>query len=545
MASDSPATGRSPTDESADSSTLSSQPWRPKANPWLIAVVVAMAAFMEVLDTSIANVALPYMAGNLGASNDESTWILTSYLVSNAIVLPISGWFSSVLGRKRFFLLCLTIFTLSSLLCGIAPSLGSIILFRVLQGAGGGGLQPVAQSILADTFPPQQRGLAFALYGITTIIAPTVGPTLGGWITDNYSWRWIFFINLPVGILTLFLVLRLVEDPPWLKRLKGTAVRIDYIGVALLTVGIGALQVMLDKGQEDDWFGSHFILTLAVLAAVGLVSLVIWEWFQKQPIVDVRLFKNMNFLGANAMMFVLGIMLFSSLVMMPQFLQTLMGYTAESAGLVLSGGAVVLLFLMPVAGAIVGKFQARYIIGLGWLVMSMGMYYSTQHLDLDISFGTASLLRVLQVFGLAFLFVPINIVAFVGVPADKSNSVAGLVNFMRNIGSSIGTSMVATLIARRAQFHQVHLVAHTSPGQPTFAQSVEALAAHLGASGLDAVRATSQAYARMYQALIGQATTLAYIDTFWVLCIGAAIMFLLSFVLKRNNPGAGGEVAVG
>jgi MFS transporter, DHA2 family, multidrug resistance protein len=545
MASDSPATGRSPTDESADSSTLSSQPWRPKANPWLIAVVVALAAFMEVLDTSIANVALPYMAGNLGASNDESTWILTSYLVSNAIVLPISGWFSSVLGRKRFFLLCLAIFTLSSLLCGIAPSLGSIILFRVLQGAGGGGLQPVAQSILADTFPPQQRGLAFALYGITTIIAPTVGPTLGGWITDNYSWRWIFFINLPVGILTLFLVLRLVEDPPWLKRLKGTAVRIDYIGVALLTVGIGALQVMLDKGQEDDWFGSHFILTLAVLAAVGLVSLVIWEWFQKQPIVDVRLFKNMNFLGANAMMFVLGIMLFSSLVMMPQFLQTLMGYTAESAGLVLSGGAVVLLFLMPVAGAIVGKFQARYIIGLGWLVMSMGMYYSTQHLDLDISFGTASLLRVLQVFGLAFLFVPINIVAFVGVPADKSNSVAGLVNFMRNIGSSIGTSMVATLIARRAQFHQVHLVAHTSPGQPTFAQSVEALAAHLGASGLDAVRATSQAYARMYQALIGQATTLAYIDTFWVLCIGAAIMFLLSFVLKRNNPGAGGEVAVG
>jgi MFS transporter, DHA2 family, multidrug resistance protein len=511
----------------------------------LIAVVVALAAFMEVLDTSIANVALPYMAGNLGASNDESTWILTSYLVSNAIVLPISGWFSSVLGRKRFFLLCLAIFTLSSLLCGIAPSLGSIILFRVLQGAGGGGLQPVAQSILADTFPPQQRGLAFALYGITTIIAPTVGPTLGGWITDNYSWRWIFFINLPVGILTLFLVLRLVEDPPWLKRLKGTAVRIDYIGVALLTVGIGALQVMLDKGQEDDWFGSHFILTLAVLAAVGLVSLVIWEWFQKQPIVDVRLFKNMNFLGANAMMFVLGIMLFSSLVMMPQFLQTLMGYTAESAGLVLSGGAVVLLFLMPVAGAIVGKFQARYIIGLGWLVMSMGMYYSTQHLDLDISFGTASLLRVLQVFGLAFLFVPINIVAFVGVPADKSNSVAGLVNFMRNIGSSIGTSMVATLIARRAQFHQVHLVAHTSPGQPTFAQSVEALAAHLGASGLDAVRATSQAYARMYQALIGQATTLAYIDTFWVLCIGAAIMFLLSFVLKRNNPGAGGEVAVG
>jgi len=500
---------------------------------------------MEVLDTSIANVALPYMAGNLGASNDESTWILTSYLVSNAIVLPISGWFAGVLGRKRFFLLCLAIFTISSLLCGIAPSLGAIILFRVLQGAGGGGLQPVAQSILADTFPPQQRGLAFALYGITTIIAPTVGPTLGGWITDNYSWRWIFFINLPVGILTLFLVVRLVEDPPWMKRLAGRAVKIDYIGVALLTLGVGALQVMLDKGQEDDWFGSHFILTLAILAAVGLVSLVIWEWFQKQPIVDVRLFKNINFLGANAMMFILGIMLFSSLVMMPQFLQTLMGYTAESAGLVLSGGALVLLFLMPVAGAIVGKFQARYIIGFGWLALSLGMFYSTQQLDLDISFRSASFLRVGQVFGLAFLFVPINIVSFVGMPAEKSNSIAGLVNFMRNIGSSIGTSMVTTLIARRSQFHQVNLVANTSPGQPTFMRSVEALAAHLSASGLDAAQATNQAYARVYQEVIGQATTLAYIDTFWVLCIGAAIMFVLSFALKKNHPGAGGEVAVG
>src|SRR5262245_1758895 len=244
---------------------LPAEPWRPQANPWLIAVVVAMGAFMEVLDTSIANVALPYIAGNLGASNDESTWVLTSYLVSNAIVLPISGWFAGVLGRKRFFMGCLTIFTLSSLLCGIAPSLGAIILFRVLQGAGGGGLQPMAQAILADIFPPRQRGLAFALYGITTVIAPTIGPTLGGWITDNYTWRWIFFINLPVGILALFLVFRLVEDPPWARRVPGAGVRIDYIGVGLLVIGVGALQVMLDKGQEDDWFGSHFIIALAVL----------------------------------------------------------------------------------------------------------------------------------------------------------------------------------------------------------------------------------------------------------------------------------------
>lgn len=522
-----------------------SEPWRPKFNPWLIGVVVALAAFMEVLDTSIANVALPYMAGSLGASTDESTWVLTSYLVSNAIVLPISGWIAGTIGRKRFFMICLVIFTFSSLLCGIAPNLGAIILFRVLQGAGGGGLQPMAQAILADTFPPEKRGIAFALYGVTVIVAPTVGPTLGGWITDNYTWRWIFFINLPIGILTLLLMFQMIEDPPWAKRAAGAGIKIDYIGVALLTLGVGALQVMLDKGQEDDWFGSHFILTLAILAAVGLISLVIWEWFHKDPIIDVRMFRNINFLGANFMMFVLGIMLFSSLVMMPLYMQTLMGYTAESAGLVLSGGGFILLFLMPVAGVLSSKVQARYLIAFGWLTLSFGMYYSTQNLDLEISFRAASILRVIQVFGLGFLFVPINLSSYVGVPVEKSSSVAGLINFMRNIGSSIGTSMVTTLIARRAQFHQVYLVAHVNPGQPTFTQAVQALAARLATSGLDITRATSQAYARLYNLLIGQATTLAYIDTFWVLSIGAGIMFVLSFALRKNDPGAGGEVAVG
>jgi MFS transporter, DHA2 family, multidrug resistance protein len=305
------------------------------------------------------------------------------------------------------------------------------------------------------------------------------------------------------------------------------------------------LQVMLDKGQEDDWFGSRFILTLAVIASVGLVSLVIWEWFYKNPIVEVHLFKNFNFLGANVMMFVLGIMLFSSLVMMPQFLQTLMGYTAESAGLVLSGGGLLLLFLMPLAGTLTSKFQARYIIAFGWLTLSLAMYYSTQRLDLDISFRAASLLRVVQVFGLGFLFVPITLVAYVGMPVEKSNSVSGLINFMRNIGSSIGTSMVTTLIARRAQFHQVFLVAHVTPGQPTLTQAVQALAARLATAGLDASLATRQAYDRLYGALTSQATTLAYIDTFWVLSIGAGIMFVLSFALKKNEPGGGGEVAVG
>src|SRR6202042_1272182 len=327
--------------------TLDQDVWRPKFNPWLIAVVVALAAFMEVLDTSIANVALPYMAGSLGASNDQSTWVLTSYLVSNAIILPISGWLAGAFGRKRFFMACLGIFTVSSLLCGIAPNLGLLLLFRVLQGVGGGGLQPMAQAILADSFPPQQRGLAFALYGITAILAPTVGPTLGGWITFNYSWRWIFFINLPVGVVTWFLVRRFVDDPPYLARIKAAGVKLDYIGIALLTLGIGALQILLDKGQEDDWFGSHFIVTLAITAAVCLTALVFYEWFHKDPIVDVRLFKNRNFATANMMLFMVGAMAFATTVLMPEFLQTIMGYTAENAGLVLSAAAILLLFELP------------------------------------------------------------------------------------------------------------------------------------------------------------------------------------------------------
>jgi DHA2 family multidrug resistance protein len=511
--------------------------WQPAFNPWLIAVVVAMAAFMEVLDTSIANVALPYMAGNLGASNDESTWVLTSYLVSNAVVLPISGWLVTVFGRKRFFMLCLTIFTLSSLLCGIAPSLGAIIFFRVLQGAGGGGLQPIAQAILADTFPPEKRGMAFALYGVTVIVAPTIGPTLGGWLTDNYSWRWIFFINLPVGILALLLVLRLIEDPPWAKRVSGAISRIDYIGVSLLILGVGALQIMLDKGQEDDWFGSQFIVTLAILAAGGLIGLALWEWFYKNPAVDVRLFKNLNFLGANGMMFILGMMLFSSLVMMPLFLQSLMGYTAESAGLVLSGGGLLLLFMMPIVGVLSTKIQSRYLVATGWLVLAFAMFYSTRDLDLLISFRSAAILRIVQVAGLGFLFVPINITSYIGMPQEKSNSVAGLINFMRNIGSSVGTSMVTTLIARRSQVRQNYLVQSMTLGHPTFNGSLSALSSRLAASGANSTRAVQQSLAVLYRTVIAQATTLAYIDTFLVLAGMAAVMFIVSFALKKNQPG--------
>ena len=519
--------------------------WQPQFNPWLIAVVVAMAAFMEVLDTSIANVALPYIAGGLAASNDQSTWVLTSYLAANAVVLPISGWLAVRFGRKRFFILCILLFTVSSVLCGFALNLGMLILFRALQGAGGGGLQPMAQAILADTFPPQKRGLAFALYGITAVLAPTIGPTLGGWITFSYSWRWIFYINLPVGILAMFLVYRMVEDPPYLSQRRGAGIRLDYIGLGFLALGIGALQIVLDKGQEDDWFGSRLIVTLSVIAAVCLISLVVWELVHRDPVMDLRLFKLFNFTMANIMMFTLGVVYFSSLVLIPQLLQTLMGYTAELAGLVLSASGIVLLLAMPIVGQLSSKVPAKYLIAFGWISIAAAMYYSTKRIDLNISFSVTMWLRVAQVVGLPFLFVPISLAMYVGLPAAKSNDAAGMINFMRNIGSSVGTSMVTTLLARRSQFHQSRLVYHATSYDPAFQNQISGLARQLVSSGTSVADAQTQAQGLVYQSLNVQSQTLAYIDAFMLLAIGAGIMFLLSFVIRTNDPSAGGDVAVG
>lgn len=525
--------------EDSDSSPETSSIWRPKANPWVIAVAVSLAAFMEVLDTAIANVALPHIAGSVGASNEESTWVLTSYLVANAIVLPITGWLVSLFGRKRFFMTCMAIFTVSSLFCGIAPSLAFLLLFRVLQGAGGGGLQPMAQAILADTFPPEKRGLAFSLYGITAVCAPAIGPTLGGWLTDTASWRWIFLINLPVGMLAMCLVFRLVEDPPQAKEQKRRKIQFDHIGFALLALGVGALQIMLDKGQEDDWFGSRFITTLAITAVVCLISLVIYEWFHDQPIVDVRLFKNWNFSAANLMMFMVGAVSFSTTVLMPQFLQTLMGYTAQSAGMVLSAAAILLLIELPLVGRLTARFQLRHLIAFGWIALAAGMYVSTRRLDLLISFGSATWLRIGQYIPMGFIFVPATTAAYIGIAEDQSNAVAGLVNFTRNIGSSVGTSAVTTLLQRRTQLHQARLITHENLANPTFRAALDNLAAQLTHAGLSLQEAQRQTFARLYAELQSQATALAYIDMFWLLCIAAAIMFLLSFGLRQNDPRGG------
>jgi MFS transporter, DHA2 family, multidrug resistance protein len=510
------------------------QPWTPKVNPWLIAFVVSLAAFMEVLDTSIANVALPHIAGNMGASSDESTWVLTSYLVSNAIVLPITGWLVTLVGRKRFFIMCLALFTVSSLLCGIAPTLAVLLIARVIQGAGGGGLQPMAQAILNDTFPPAKKGLAFSIYGITAVVAPAIGPTLGGWITDNYTWRWIFLMNLPIGIITALLVTKYVEDPPFLRRVTLKDSRIDYVGFGFLAIGIAFLQIVLDKGQEDDWFGSNFILTLSIVSIICIISLIVWEFQVKDPIIDIRLFKHLNFATACVMMFMVGAASFSTTVLMPQFLQNLMGYTAESAGKVLSAAAVILLIELPLVGQLAGRVQARYLMAFGCAALTIAMFFSTHRMDLEMSFSSATWLRIAQYVPMGFIFIPATMVAYLGLPQEKSNAVAGLVNFVRNMGSSVGTSAVTTILARRAQVHQMMLVSHTNLSNSAFRNSAVSLAGRLRHEG--AGQPQIQAYAMLYRSVQNQAATLSYIDAFWVLGIAAGIMFFLSFLLKKNNP---------
>ncbi len=532
---------------SSEALTLPSEQvvWRPSVSPWAIAATVSMAAFIEILDTSVANVALPYIAGGLGASYDDSTWVLTSYLAANAIILPMSGWLAELIGRKRYFMLSLFVFTISSLLCGLAPSLPVLLLFRGVQGLAGGGLQPMAQAILNDAFPPEKRAIAFALYGISAVLAPTVGPMLGGWITDSYSWRWIFFITLPVVSLALYLTFRLVEDPPFLKQLKRGGIRVDFMGISMLALGVGSLQVLLDKGQEDDWLGSQFITTLAIIAAVCLTTLVIWEWFRKDPIIDVRMFKSFNFAAANLMMFMMGFMLFSTLVLLPEFLQSLMGYTAGLAGLVLSGGGVVLLVMMPITGQLTSKIQARHLIAAGWMCLAIGLFYSAHKLDLFVSFRFAMWLRITQVIGIGFLFVPITAAGYIGVPPEKGNSASGMINFMRNIGGSIGTSVVTTLIVRRSQYHQQILVGHLTPATPAFRYGSYALGSKIAHSGLSATDAYNQAIARFYNLVNQQAHVLSYMDTFWILGALCSLMFVLAFFLKKNDPGAGGAVAAG
>ena len=502
-------------------------------NPWLIAFTVMLATFMEVLDTSIANVALPHIAGNLSAGVDESTWVLTSYLVSNAIVLPLTGWFSTLLGRKRFYMGCVVIFTVSSFLCGLAPNLPLLILFRILQGAGGGGLQPVSQAILVESFDRKRQGMAMAVYGMGVVVAPIVGPTLGGWITDNYTWRWIFFINIPVGILSLLLTSLLIADPPYLLRrgLKD-GLKIDYIGLGLLSVGLGFLQVMLDKGQRDDWFGSKFIVWCALLAVGGLIGTVIWELRQKDPVIDLHLLRDRNFAGATFTMYMLGFALYGSTVLLPILLQTLMGYTAELSGLVLSPGGLATLFILPVVGKLLVKHDARWLVVVGLSILGFGTIMFSR-IDLSISFGKIVGLWTVSRMGLAFLFVPINVMAFTYISKQKTNSATGIINLARNIGGSAGISFVTTMLDRRAQAHQQILGGHLTPLDPGYQAAIHGLTGTLMQHGSGPTEAVQQAQGLLYGMLQQQSAMLAFIDNFWLLGVICLAMIPLIFFMKK------------
>ena len=506
--------------------------WKPKFNPWLIALTVTLASFMEVLDTSIANVALPHIAGGLSATEDEATWVLTSYLVSNAIILPLSGWFSLLLGRKRFYMTCVALFTLSSFLCGIAPTLGILVLCRVLQGVGGGGLQPSEQAILADTFPPQQRGMAFAIYGVAVVTAPAIGPTLGGWITDSFDWRWIFFINIPVGALSLFLTSFMLEDPPYLiqerlQKLK-SKLHVDYWGIIFVALGLGFLQIVLDKGERDEWWSSGFIRTCMLISAAGLILAIYWEFKEKDPAVDLSLLRDRNFGISAFLMFMVGVVLLGSTVLIPQYLQLVMGYSATQAGLAISPGGLLVMFLLPLVGFLLSKVESRWLIGVGLLITCVAMIHMT-NFDVQMDFKYAVIARCFQAAGLAFLFVPINTAAYAFVPPTKNNAASGLINLARNVGGSLGISLVTTVLDRRTQFHQVRLIENTTALNPAFNQAVHA--------GRSLAPAGNAPYALILHRLQQQATTLSYIDCFWLLGIVFAFLTPLVFLMKKTKPG--------
>jgi MFS transporter, DHA2 family, multidrug resistance protein len=517
-----------------NSESVVPQPWRPSHNPWLIALTVTLATFMEILDTSIANVSLPHIAGNLSAGVDESTWVLTSYLVANAIILPISGWFSSLIGRKNYYMASVALFTVSSFLCGFAPSLGWLLFFRVLQGLGGGGLQPSEQSILADTFPTEKLGMAMALYGFAVVTAPVIGPTLGGWITDNYSWRWIFFINIPVGLLSLYLTSRMVEDPPTLTRRSLKTSKIDGVGLSAIALGLASLQIMLDKGQREDWFSSHLIVTLAFLTVLGLGFAIFWELREKDPIIDIRLLGERNFFFSNVLMFVLGLILYGSTALLPIFLQTLMGYSATTAGMVLSPGGIVTMISMPLVGFLIAKIQPRYLIGFGLLVVGSSLVLMGGF-DLQIDFRTAMLARVLQMAGVGFLWVPINAAAYAFLKPEKSTQASGFLNLSRNVGGGVGIALATTFQARSAQSYQAILSAHMTTLNPAYRSALAQTAQNLIAQGLNAARAAALAPALLYQQLGSQAGMLGYRDDFRFMALVCFVSLGLLFFLKKSQ----------
>ncbi|WP_246153494.1 DHA2 family efflux MFS transporter permease subunit [Terriglobus albidus] len=534
-------------DETTSAPAAPAQPWRPKINPWVIAMTVTLATFMEVLDTSIANVALPHIAGGLGASQDEATWVLTAYLVANAIILPAGAYMTTFIGRKKFYMICVALFGISSALCGLAPSLPLLVFFRILQGVGGGGLAPSEQAILADTFPPEKRGQAFAMYGLAVVVAPAIGPTLGGWITDNYDWRWIFFLNVPICLVSLFLTSRIVEDPPYVHKQVAEAqkggIKLDFLGFALLGMTFGSLEFVLDKGQEDDWFSSRGITFFTVLMVTAFIAMIWWELRQlrtgHRPIVNLTLFKRPNFSISFILMFVLGFTLYGTTILIPQFVQTLLGYTAELAGKVLSPAGFMMMAMMPVVGFLSSKVDPRKLIAFGFTSLTLSLI-NMARLNLDVSYGTLVIMRMFQASGLAFLFIPINTIAYIGVKQSENNDVSGLTNLARNVGGSCGTAFMATMLTRRIAAHENSMIRNLTPGDRTFMDRVHSFANSFagGNGGSDSQGALHTAQAYIYNLLHRQASALAYIDVIRYLTIFCALMLPLLFLIPRPPKGA-------
>ncbi|SJZ83410.1 MFS transporter, DHA2 family, multidrug resistance protein [Enhydrobacter aerosaccus] len=515
-------------------------------NPWTIIAVISIATFMVVLDTSIANVALAHIAGGMAASYDEATWVITSFLVANAIVVPVSGWLADVLGRKRYYMISVALFTAASLLCGMAPNLAFLVIARVLQGIGGGGLAAVEQSMMVDTFPPSKRGAAFAAYGVVVIVGPILGPSLGGWITDNWSWRWVFLINLPFGLLSLALVSAFVAEPPALVKAREALLKrglnVDWQGFVLVALFLGCLEVTLDRGQRDDWFSSGMITTFAITSAVALLCFIPWELTRDEPIVRIQLYGQRNFMIANVFMLVMGVIIFGTTQFIPQLLQEVLGYTATDAGLALTLGGAATLMVMPLSGFLTGRVDARYLIGAAFAIQAIALW-NMSTLDTQMSFANAATARLIQSVGLPFLFIPITSAAYVGLRPRENNQASALLNVSRNLGGTFGISLVQTMLARRSQVHQSQYVESLNPLNPNYASGIDHMTHVLMNQGLSHAQAAKAAIAQFYQTLGQQMNMLSYIDVFHVLMLVVLAATPLVLLMQKPKAGAGAPAA--
>lgn len=510
-------------------------------NPWLVAIAVMASTFMEVLDTTVVNVSLPHIAGSLSATPEEATWALTSYLVANAIILPMTGWLANFFGRKRLLMASVTGFTIASFFCGFAPNLAWLIVFRIIQGAAGGGLQPLSQAILLEVFPPSERGKAMAFWGLGIVVAPMLGPVLGGWLTGSYSWRWIFYINIPIGVIALVMISMFVFDPSYIRRKSES---IDYLGMGFLVIGIGALQIMLDKGQEEDWFASRFIITLAVLVVFGLTAFVVRELRIDHPVVDLRVFRIRTYAAGVFLMTVLGFVLYGSTVLIPLLLQTLLGYPALQAGLAMLPRGLGSFLAMPIVGLLMTKIESRRLLVAGILFSSLS-YYSFGHLNLDVGYWDFFWPLILQGAAVGLVFIPLTTITNDPIPKEEMGNATSLFNLMRNVGASIGIATVTTILTRHQQMHTNALGAHVTSSSPAAQNMLQGIRSALMARGVDAATATQQAYAEVFGMVQRQAAIMSYNDVFRLLMILFMALLPLVFLMRKPKHQTGtGEIAM-